>query len=32
VIEEAGVRAGRHTITAEDPLPLELRDALALIK
>jgi DDE family transposase len=26
------VRAGQHTITAEDPLPPELRDALALIK
>jgi hypothetical protein len=26
------IRAGHHTITAEDPLPPELRDALALIK
>jgi transposase len=25
------VRAGQQTITAEDPLPAELRDALALI-
>jgi len=26
------IRAGQHTITAEDPLPPDLRDALALIK
>jgi hypothetical protein len=26
------IRAGRHTLTAEDPLPPDLRDALALIK
>jgi hypothetical protein len=26
------IRAGRHTLTAEDPLPSDLRDALALIK
>jgi hypothetical protein len=26
------IRAGQHTLTAEDPLPPELRDALALIK
>ena len=26
------IRAGQHTITAEDPLPTNLRDALALIK
>jgi hypothetical protein len=25
-------RADQHTLTAEDPLPPELRDALALIK
>jgi hypothetical protein len=26
------IRAGHHTLTAEDPLPADLRDALALIK
>jgi hypothetical protein len=26
------IRAGHHTLTAEDPLPPDLRDALALIK
>ena len=26
------IRAGQHTITAEDPLPADLRDALDLIK
>jgi hypothetical protein len=26
------IRAGQHTITAEDPLPTDLRDALELIK
>jgi hypothetical protein len=26
------VRAGRHSLTAEDPLPPNLREALALIK
>jgi transposase len=26
------IRAGQHIITAEDPLPPDLRDALALIK
>jgi hypothetical protein len=26
------IRAGQHTLTAEDPLPPDLRDALALIK
>jgi transposase len=26
------IRAGQHTLTPEDPLPPELRDALALIK
>ena len=26
------IRAGQHTRTAEDPLPPDLRDALALIK
>ena len=26
------IRAGQHTITAEDPLPADLRDALARIK
>jgi hypothetical protein len=26
------IRAGRHILTAEDPLPPDLRDALALIK
>jgi hypothetical protein len=26
------IRAGPHTLTAEDPLPADLRDALALIK
>ena len=26
------IRAGQNTITAEDPLPPDLRDALALIK
>ena len=26
------IRAGQHTITAEDPLPPDLRDALDLIK
>jgi hypothetical protein len=26
------IRAGRHTLTAEEPLPADLRDALALIK
>jgi hypothetical protein len=26
------MRAGQHTLTAEDPLPPDLRDALALIK
>ncbi len=26
------IRAGHHTLTAEDPLPSDLRDALALIK
>jgi hypothetical protein len=26
------IRAGQHTITAEDPLSPDLRDALALIK
>lgn len=26
------IRAGRHSLTAEDPLPPDLRDALALIK
>jgi hypothetical protein len=26
------IRAGRHTLTAEDPLPPDLRDALTLIK
>ena len=25
------IRAGQHTITAEDPLPADLRDALARI-
>ena len=25
------IRAGQHTMTAEDPLPADLRDALALI-
>jgi hypothetical protein len=25
------IRAGQHTITAEDPLPDDLRDALAMI-
>lgn len=25
------IRAGQHVLTAEDPLPNELRDALALI-
>jgi hypothetical protein len=25
------IRAGHHLLTAEDPLPAELRDALALI-
>jgi transposase len=25
------IRAGQHTLTAEDPLPADLRDALALI-
>ncbi|MCI0687415.1 MAG: IS1634 family transposase, partial [Sporichthyaceae bacterium] len=27
----AQIRAGRQTITAEDPLPADLRNALALI-
>ena len=26
------IRAGRHSLTAEDPLPPDLREALALIK
>ena len=26
------IRAGQHTLTAEDPLPPDLRDALVLIK
>ena len=26
------IRAGQHTLTAEDPLPPDLRNALALIK
>jgi hypothetical protein len=26
------IRAGQHILTAEDPLPPDLRDALALIK
>ncbi len=26
------IRAGQHLLTAEDPLPPDLRDALALIK
>lgn len=26
------IHAGRHTLTAEDPLPPDLRDVLALIK
>jgi hypothetical protein len=26
------IRVGHHTLTAEDPLPPDLRDALALIK
>jgi hypothetical protein len=26
------IRAGHRTLTAEDPLPLDLRDALTLIK
>ena len=26
------IRAGNHTLTAEDPLPPDLRDALALIE
>jgi hypothetical protein len=26
------IRAGQHALTAEDPLPPDLRDALALIK
>lgn len=26
------IRAGRHSLTAEDPLPPNLREALALIK
>jgi hypothetical protein len=26
------IRAGRHALTAEDPLPPDLRDVLALIK
>lgn len=26
-----GVRAGQHTLTAQDPLPTDLRDALAQI-
>jgi hypothetical protein len=26
------IRAGRHNLTAEDPLPADPRDALALIK
>jgi hypothetical protein len=26
------IRAGQHTLTAEDPLPPDLRDALALIR
>jgi hypothetical protein len=26
------IRAGQHVLTAEDPLPLDLRDALTLIK
>jgi hypothetical protein len=25
------IRVGQHTVTAEDPLPAELRDALAQI-
>ena len=25
------IRAGTHTVTAEDPLPADLRDALAMI-
>jgi hypothetical protein len=25
------IRAGQHILTAEDPLPADLRDALALI-
>jgi hypothetical protein len=26
------IRAGQHTLTAEDPIPPDLRDALALIE